>query len=100
MFKSKGNKRTSQISLLALAGSIAYLAVFSLSIPAQRIRRPISPQPKQATAEQILSVGELYYNNAEINDKAAQQFRLVIKKYPNSREAEKAQYYLGSYYQR
>jgi hypothetical protein len=100
VFKSKANKGTSQISLLALAGSIACLAIFSSSILAQKSRRPSSPQTKQVTAEQMLSIGELYYNNAEIDGKAAQQFSLVIKKYPNSREAEKAQYYLGSYYQR
>jgi len=55
---------------------------------------------KANTADQILKLGFFYYNNDDISDKAATQFRIVISKYPKSSEAETAQYYLGSYYQR
>jgi hypothetical protein len=50
--------------------------------------------------DQMLKLGFFYYNNDDITDKAATQFRAVISKYPKSDEAETAQYYLGSYYQR
>ena len=55
---------------------------------------------KANTADEILKLGFFYYNNDDISDKAATQFRAVIAKYPKSGEAETAQYYLGSYYQR
>jgi hypothetical protein len=49
--------------------------------------------------DQQLKLGFFYYNNDDISDKAAAQFRLAA----NSRDpatAETAQYYLGSYFQR
>jgi hypothetical protein len=63
-------------------------------------------QKKQAvagscgSASKCLSLGLFYFNNDDISDKAAQQFRTVITGYPRSPEAEKAQFYLGSYYHR
>ena len=54
-----------------------------------------------ATADQCLSLGLFYYNNDDISDKARQQFKLVMTKYPRStKQVETAQYYLASYYQR
>ncbi len=56
---------------------------------------------KCATPDQCLSLGLFYYNNDDISDKASQQFKLVITKYPRStKQVETAQYYLASYYQR
>ena len=52
------------------------------------------------TPDQMLKLAIFYYNNDDITDKAATQFRAVIAKYPKSNEAETAQYYLGSYFQR
>lgn len=52
-----------------------------------------------ASPDQQLKLGFFYYNNDDISDKAAAQFRLAA----NSRDpatAETAQYYLGSYFQR
>jgi hypothetical protein len=51
-------------------------------------------------ADELLKKGYFYYNNDDITDKAATQFRAVMAKYPKSDEAETAQYYLGSYFQR
>ena len=56
---------------------------------------------KCSTAEQCLSLGLFYYNNDDISDKASQQFKLVMTRYPRSaKQVETAQYYLASYYQR
>jgi hypothetical protein len=57
-------------------------------------------QQQQNSPDQLLKLGFFYYNNDDITDKAATQFRAVMSKYPKSDEAETAQYYLGSYYQR
>ncbi len=66
--------------------------------------RPKTSQTQQAgnasSPDQLLKLGYFYYNNDDITDKAAEQFMAVISKYPKSAEAETAQYYLGSYYQR
>ena len=53
------------------------------------------------TAEQCLSLGMFYYNNDDITDKASQQFKQVITRFPKATsQVESAQYFLGSYYQR
>lgn len=57
-------------------------------------------EQQQAAAKQAYSLGIFYYHNDDISDKAATQFEMVRKKYPNTKEAESAQYYLASYYQR
>lgn len=52
------------------------------------------------SAKQCLSAALLLYNNDDITDNAARQFENVIKQYGKTPEAETAQYYLASYYQR
>ncbi len=77
-----------------------------LLVPVSLLPTAAEPQKKRATAtpcssaSQCLSLGLFYFNNDDISDRAAQQFRAVIRGYPQSAEAEKAQYYLGCYYQR
>jgi len=56
--------------------------------------------PQTLTPRQALARAHFYYNNDDITDTAANQYRLVIKSFPGTEEAETAQYYLGSYYQR
>jgi hypothetical protein len=56
--------------------------------------------PRCTTADQCLSLGIYYYNNDDISDQAARQFNLVMTKYAGSKQAEQAQYFLASYYQR
>jgi hypothetical protein len=58
------------------------------------------PQVQPTTPDQLLKLGFFYYNNDDISDKAATQFRAAIAKDPKSDAAETAQYYLGSYFQR
>lgn len=52
------------------------------------------------TADQCLSLGIYYYNNDDITDQAVKQFNLVMARYAGSKQAEQAQYFLASYYQR
>ena len=52
------------------------------------------------TPKALLAQGIAYYNNDDITDKAAVQFRQILRKYRDAAEAEEAQYYLASYYQR
>ncbi|MDX6499199.1 MAG: hypothetical protein QOG23_2459 [Blastocatellia bacterium] len=51
-------------------------------------------------AQAILQRGKAYYDSNNTTDQAAIEFSVVIKKYRGSAEAESAQYYLASYYQR
>src|SRR5437868_7602529 len=51
-------------------------------------------------AQQVLAKALFYYNNDDISDEAARQCQLVLKQYSSTPEAETAQFYLGSYYQR
>lgn len=51
-------------------------------------------------AGQIFSRGKFMFDNNDTSDEAARLFRQVIDGYPGSHEAEAAQFFLGSYYQR
>lgn len=60
----------------------------------------MAAQQQATSAKDILSLARFYYDTNDTSDLAAKQYKLVIAKYPNSTEAEIAQYYLGSYYHR
>lgn len=51
-------------------------------------------------AKEALSLANFYYSSNDTTDITAQKYRIVITKYPNTKEAEAAQYYLASYYHR
>lgn len=55
---------------------------------------------QDSTARKVYNQAFSYYNNDDTSDKAASLFSAVIRKYPETSEAETAQYYLASYYQR
>src|ERR1044071_538944 len=54
----------------------------------------------QGTAVQLLKEGTSYQSADDTSDRAAISYRLVIQKYPSSPEAEQAQYFLGTYYEK
>lgn len=85
-----------KLLLIPPAASAAFL-VLTVSLM-QSLAQP--QQSPCSSASQCLSVGMFYFNNDDISDKAAQQFRAVITRYPDTTEAEMAQYYLAGYYQR
>ncbi len=54
----------------------------------------------QGTAVQLLNEGSSYQSADDTSDRAAISYRLVIQRYPNSTQAEQAQYFLGTYYEK
>jgi hypothetical protein len=49
----------------------------------------------------VLARGNLYYSSDDITDRAANEYRSVVRRYhPRTKEAEAAQYLLASYYHR
>jgi hypothetical protein len=57
-------------------------------------------QTTQGTAVQLINEGSAYQTADDTNDRAAIAYRLVIQKYPRSLQAEQAQYFLGTYYEK
>lgn len=51
-------------------------------------------------SKKALALGDFYYKNNDISDKAAIQYRRVRDSNPKSAEGATAQYFLGSYYHR
>lgn len=82
----------------------------ALSVGAQAQKRAVVAQPQQQRQMEVapqckgagpcLTLGLFYFNNDDITDKVAHLFKTVITQYPKNDEAETAQYYLASYYQR
>lgn len=95
------NKSGPKLGLVAVV-VVACLTVSLTPAAAQRARTARRAQTAtKSTPKDLFSLGLFYYNNDDIrDDKAAKQFKRVIKDFPNSEEAERAQFYRGSYYQR
>jgi hypothetical protein len=93
-------------SLFALA---ACLVIFMQPAAAQSPMQRTAPTQQTAqkaiqrtsSPQQILALGTYYYNNDDISGRAEQSFRqLLTSRYAGSEEAESAQYFLASYYER
>lgn len=91
-----------KVLALAAVALTLWLAVSPPSSAAPQKKRGKSSRPAAgASAAELFSLGFFYYNNSDVrDDNAAKQFGLVIKNHPKSEEAEKAQFFLASYYQR
>jgi TolA-binding protein len=94
-----GRVRTALVATLA---ATLIWAVLAPPAPAQRRAGRPNPAAQQAPsgAAQLYSQGFFAYENFDTSDTAPNNFRQVIVKYPGSPEAESAQYFLGSFYQR
>lgn len=57
-------------------------------------------RPSSSSASDALAKGNLYYSSDDINDEAAEEYKVVMSKYRGTKEAEAAQYLLASYYHR
>lgn len=80
---------------------VSFLPICLFLLTATATAADKRPGTACTTAEQCLSLGMFYYNNDDITDKASQQFKQVITRFPKSTaQVESAQYFLGSYYQR
>lgn len=62
--------------------------------------RASSSQAQTSEIKKALDLGLFYYNNDDITDRAAIQFRKARDRSPRSSEGATAQYYLASYYHR
>jgi tetratricopeptide (TPR) repeat protein len=80
--------RTHKSVIAALAGAL--LLTFRVFQP------PVAAQ----SAAQLLKEGRYYQGSDDTTDRAADRYRSIINKYPNSPQAEEAQFYLGTYYQK
>ena len=76
---------------------LTYLAALPISVVAQT-RRGRTTQGSDPKA--ILAKADVYFKNNDITDRAAVEYRTVRDRFPRTREAATAQYYLGSYYHR
>lgn len=54
----------------------------------------------QGTAAQLLKEGSSYQSADDTSDRAAEAYRILIRQYPRSTQAEQAQFFLGTYYQK
>lgn len=61
---------------------------------------PTSTEALGQSPKELLDRGIAYYNNDDVTDKAVTVLRTILTRYSTSPEAEDAQYYLASYYQR
>lgn len=84
---------------VTLVGALLVVAFLAASEHETR-HSSMAAQQRVTSAQDMLSLANFYYNSNDTSDIAAKQYNLVISKYPNSEEAEAAQYYLGSYYHR
>lgn len=71
------------------------LAMMPVLVAAQQRRTVQTSDPKA-----ILARADVYFKNNDITDRAAVEYRTVRDRFPRTKEAATAQYYLGSYYHR
>lgn len=62
-------------------------------------RQRASPSAGAGAAD-LLKQGTTYQAVDDVSDRAADYYRLILQKYPHSSQAEQAQFYLASYYQK
>ena len=96
-----GNNNVARISAFFLVLMSSF--VLSPSVVGQRRSARAQAQPQQQTSQSkaILAQADLYYKNDDITkDRAAGLYRQVRDKFPTSKDAETAQYFLASYYHR
>lgn len=90
------------IALLAFVMTLPQLAAAHARQPtALRNSAAAQKAARRASSPQdILALGLYYFNNDDISGLVEQQFRLLTDRYAGTDEAESAQYFLASYYER
>ena len=71
--------------------SIGCLLAFSVHSAGQR-------KSDSALATRLLEEGNYYQSIDDTSDRAADRYRKIIRDFPNLKQAEPAQFYLGTYY--
>jgi tetratricopeptide (TPR) repeat protein len=92
-----GKRSLARIGHLALSMAVLLSNALGTSESVLGQTRRVS---RRGDPKAILAVADLYYKNNDISDKAAVEYRKVRDQFPSSKEAETAQYFLGSYYHR
>lgn len=75
--------------------SRALVAIVCILTVASQLRSQF-PQ----SAAQLLKDGTYYHSIDDMSDRAGDRYRQIIRQFPKSKEAEQAQFYLGTYYQK
>ncbi|MGI9068405.1 MAG: tetratricopeptide repeat protein [Pyrinomonadaceae bacterium] len=60
----------------------------------------LSMKARSQNAAHLLKEGVSYQNADDTSDRAADLYRQLIRRYPTSAQAEQAQFFLGTYYQK
>ena len=66
----------------------------------QKMRRQAQTRVQSTSAEDLLSLGDFYYNSNDINDLADKYYREAISRAPGTRTAGLAQFNRGNYWLR
>ncbi|MCM3905018.1 MAG: tetratricopeptide repeat protein, partial [Pyrinomonadaceae bacterium] len=92
-----GRRSSARMARLAWSTALLFTTALVMSGAVIGQTRAIN---RRGDPKATLAVADLYYKNNDISDKAAVQYRKVRDQFPSSKEAERAQYFLGSYYHR
>lgn len=98
---SARERRPFNLAHVAVLLNCCLLVVASLASPDPQRKASSKAVAQQPTnAKDLLSLGNFYYNSNDTSEIAATQYKSLIARYPNTKEAEAAQFYLASYYHR
>ena len=75
-------------------------AIFVIHLAGWNTRSQRSRASQSVSSARLLNEANYYQGNDDTSDRAAELYRLIVVKYPNTVEAERAQFYLGTYYQK
>jgi len=93
--------------LILLASLISATTIIAAAQPAQTTmqadqleaqQRAAAAQQRALTPDKLLSLGDFYYRNNDVSDKADTYYKQVIRNSPGSQTAGFAQYNRGSYW--
>lgn len=92
--------RSPAVCRLPTASCLFSLLVLTMVFPASSLGNAYGASAPSAlsSAKDLLKKANYYYSVDDITDRAADTYRELLAKYPKSREAEQAQFYLGLYF--
>ena len=92
----KTNSSKLSLVLLSLFLTLGWTSISR----AQKIRGVAQTRAQSASGEDLLSLGDFYYNSNDINDLADKYYRQAINRAPGTRTAGLAQFNRGNYWLR
>ena len=88
--------KSHELCIRVFAATVISLASVSQHASHSQSTVQFSPQ----SAAQILKEATYYHGIDDTTDRAADRYRQLLLKFPNSSQAEEAQFYLGTYYEK